>query len=78
MGFTRTAAQYINKSKSMLDKVTDIPEKYKVDWLLATTCYLYEVGQISNTDELEKIEKSTARRSDQRPSISYWLSPSLF
>jgi len=58
MGYTRSAAQYISTSKKLLDKEVDLPEKYKVNWVLLTASYLHEVGQIESTEELEKIEQS--------------------
>jgi hypothetical protein len=58
MGYTRSAAQYINKSKALLDSEPDLPEKYKVNWILLTVSYLHEIGQVSSIEELKKIEQS--------------------
>lgn len=58
MGYTRSAAQYINKSKVLLDSELDLPEKYKVNWILLTVSYLHEIGQVSSIEELQKIEQS--------------------
>ncbi len=58
IGYTRSAARYIGKSKLLLDNEPDLPDKYKVNWILLTVNYLHEVGQISSTEELEKIEQS--------------------